>query len=144
MSGARRAGQHPKFPAGGKLTQYLEEMKLGDYIDVRGPSGLIVYRGRGELGVKADKKSAPVARRVRKLGMVAGGSGITTMLQIVSHVLRDPADSTQLWLLLANQAGPLPLPLTLPLTSPDSSSLRTLAPLSSTLTSIAFCAHPHV
>ena len=38
---------HPKFPDGGKMTQYMENMKIGDYIDVRGPNGLLVYEGMG-------------------------------------------------------------------------------------------------
>ena len=29
------------------MTQYLENMKIGDYIDVRGPNGLLVYEGMG-------------------------------------------------------------------------------------------------
>ena len=38
---------HPKFPDGGKMTQYLEYLKIGDTIDVRGPNGLLVYDGNG-------------------------------------------------------------------------------------------------
>ena len=40
---------HPKFPAGGKMTQYLENLKIGDTIDVRGPNGKIEYIGDCEL-----------------------------------------------------------------------------------------------
>ena len=40
---------HPKFPEGGKMSQYLESLKLNDAIDFRGPSGLLVYKGKGEL-----------------------------------------------------------------------------------------------
>ena len=39
---------HPKFPAGGKMSQYLESMKIGDTIEFRGPSGLLVYQGKGD------------------------------------------------------------------------------------------------
>ncbi|XP_014884591.1 NADH-cytochrome b5 reductase 3-like [Poecilia latipinna] len=39
---------HPKFPEGGKMSQYLESLKLGDTIDFRGPSGLLTYEGKGE------------------------------------------------------------------------------------------------
>ena len=31
------------------MSQYLEAMAIGDAIDVRGPSGLLVYDGRGRL-----------------------------------------------------------------------------------------------
>ena len=40
-------GVHPKFPAGGKMSQHLDSLAIGDYIDVRGPNGLLVYNGRG-------------------------------------------------------------------------------------------------
>jgi cytochrome-b5 reductase len=43
---------HEKFPAGGKMSQYLENMKIGDSIDVRGPAGRITYLGNGKLQVK--------------------------------------------------------------------------------------------
>ena len=39
---------HPKFPEGGKMSQHLEGMSVGDYIDVRGPNGLLVYDGQGK------------------------------------------------------------------------------------------------
>lgn len=39
---------HPKFPAGGKMSQYLESMKIGDTIEFRGPNGLLVYQGKGD------------------------------------------------------------------------------------------------
>lgn len=41
-------GVHPKFPEGGKMSQYLESLKINDTIDFRGPSGLLVYKGKGE------------------------------------------------------------------------------------------------
>lgn len=39
---------NPKFPEGGKMSQYLESLKINDTIDFRGPSGLLVYKGKGE------------------------------------------------------------------------------------------------
>lgn len=39
---------NPKFPEGGKMSQYLESLKIDDTIDFRGPSGLLVYKGKGE------------------------------------------------------------------------------------------------
>uniref|UniRef100_A0A1I7XPC6 FAD-binding FR-type domain-containing protein n=1 Tax=Heterorhabditis bacteriophora TaxID=37862 RepID=A0A1I7XPC6_HETBA len=72
---------NPKFPDGGKMSQYLEQMKIGDTIDFRGPSGLIVYQGNGRFAIKPDKKSAPMYRSFSKISMIAGGTGITPMLQ---------------------------------------------------------------
>ena len=95
---------HPKFPEGGKMSQYLNDMKVGDTIDVRGPSGLLVYNGRGQFAIKKDKKSEPVLSNYKKVSMIAGGTGITPMLQLIRHVFRDPRDKTQLALLFANQS----------------------------------------
>ena len=39
---------------------------------------------------------------VRKVSMIAGGSGITPMLQVITAVLADPNDDTELALLYAN------------------------------------------
>ena len=47
---------HPKFPEGGKMTQHLESLAIGDTIDVRGPGGLLQYEGRGVFAMREDKK----------------------------------------------------------------------------------------
>merc|ERR1712051_150340 len=95
---------HPKFPEGGKMSQYLENMSIGDSIDVRGPSGLCVYNGLGNFSVKPDKKSPAKTLQVAQVSMIAGGTGITPMLQLITAVFRDPNDNTNLALLFANQS----------------------------------------
>ncbi|PAV63136.1 hypothetical protein WR25_12393 [Diploscapter pachys] len=94
---------NPKFPEGGKMTQHLESLQIGDTIDFRGPSGLITYNGHGHFGVKPDKKSPHKPMHFKKLSMIAGGSGITPMLQIISAILKNPEDKTKMKLLYANQ-----------------------------------------
>ena len=41
-------GVHPKFPEGGKMSQYLNSLKIGDVVEFRGPSGLLTYMGKGD------------------------------------------------------------------------------------------------
>ena len=41
-------GVHPKFPEGGKMSQYLNSLKIGDVVEFRGPSGLLTYTGKGK------------------------------------------------------------------------------------------------
>merc|ERR1711962_624977 len=94
---------HPKFPDGGKMSQYLEAMDIGDYIDVRGPNGLLQYSAPGTFGIKADKKSEPQIKQAKKIGMIAGGTGITPMLQLIRQVFKDHHDDSEMWLLFANQ-----------------------------------------
>ncbi|CAO2601444.1 NADH-cytochrome b5 reductase 3 [Lemmus lemmus] len=77
-----------KFPAGGKMSQYLENMNIGDTIEFRGPNGLLVYQ----------------VRTVKSVGMIAGGTGITPMLQVIRAVMKDPNDHTVCYLLFANQS----------------------------------------
>ncbi|KAI4564311.1 hypothetical protein MJT46_010109 [Ovis ammon polii x Ovis aries] len=66
---------HPNHPEGGKMTQYLENMKIGDTILFQGPSGSLFYHG----------------------------SGITPMLQLIRCVTRRPSDKTVMSLIFANQ-----------------------------------------
>lgn len=63
---------HPKFPEGGKLSQYLENMKLNDTIDVRGPSGRLQYTGNGLFLIKKLRKDPPNKVMVKQLNMIAG------------------------------------------------------------------------
>jgi len=94
---------HPKFPDGGKLTQYLENLPIGQTIDVRGPSGLLVHNGPGVFSVRPNKQSPPALVNYKKVNLIAGGTGITPMLQLIRQALKDPEDTTQMALLFANQ-----------------------------------------
>ncbi|OQR70751.1 NADH-cytochrome b5 reductase 2-like [Tropilaelaps mercedesae] len=94
---------HPMFPEGGKMTQYLDNMKLGERIHVRGPNGLLVYIGPSTFAIKPNKKALPDIRKAKKVGMIAGGSGLTPMYQLIKHALKNPADTTIFSLIYANQ-----------------------------------------
>lgn len=94
---------HPKFPEGGKLSQHLENLKIGDTIDFRGPSGRLIYQGSGKFSIKILRKEPPVEYNMKKVVMLAGGTGITPMLQLIRAMLKDPSDQTCISLLFANQ-----------------------------------------
>jgi len=93
---------HPKFPDGGKMSQYLEGLEMGDTIDVRGPSGHLTYQHRGVFEIKQSGKPSRTMK-CKKVGMIAGGTGITPMLQIIQAVIKDAGDTTHMSLLYANQ-----------------------------------------
>ncbi|XP_034122317.1 NADH-cytochrome b5 reductase 3 isoform X2 [Drosophila guanche] len=96
---------HPKFPGGGKMTQYLEQMELGDKISFRGPSGRLQYLGNGTFSIKKLRKDPPKHVTAKRVNMIAGGTGITPMLQLVREVLkRNDKDKTEMALLFANQS----------------------------------------
>lgn len=94
---------HPKFPEGGKMSQHLDSLKIGDTIDVRGPSGRLNYLGNGSFSLKKLRKDPPTVIKVKKVAMIAGGTGITPMLQLIRHITKNSDDDTQLMLLYANQ-----------------------------------------
>ncbi|XP_038205346.1 LOW QUALITY PROTEIN: NADH-cytochrome b5 reductase 1 [Arvicola amphibius] len=98
-------GVHPKFPEGGKMSQYLDSLKIGDVVEFRGPSGLLSYAGKGHglFTFQPNKKSPPELRVAKKLGMIAGGTGITPMLQLIRAILKVPEDQTQCFSAFANQ-----------------------------------------
>jgi cytochrome-b5 reductase len=87
----------PRFPDGGRVSQFLCAMQPGDWLDVQGPVGLVEYLGRGRFALRRKE------RAINSVGMLAGGSGITPMLQLLRCVLDDPLDETQLSLVYANQ-----------------------------------------
>ncbi|KAF1596207.1 UNVERIFIED_CONTAM: NADH-cytochrome b5 reductase 3, partial [Eudyptes robustus] len=72
-------------------------------VDFRGPNGLIIYEGKGKFLVRPEKKAHPVVRKVQNAGMIAGGTGITPMLQIITDILKHEDDPTKISLLFANQ-----------------------------------------
>ncbi|MES1909019.1 MAG: hypothetical protein MHM6MM_001834 [Cercozoa sp. M6MM] len=84
----------------GQMTQHLEHMKVGDNIEVRGPTGSITYSARGEFTF-ASRKGA-IVKNVKRIGMIAGGTGLTPMLQIARQMMKDKADNTEVSLIFAN------------------------------------------
>ena len=62
-----------------------------------GPKGRFTYRGRGVFAVKQIPSAGGgfKLRTARKIGLIAGGTGITPMLQVISAILRDPRDTTE-------------------------------------------------
>lgn len=97
-----KAGIHPKFPEGGKMSQHVDSLKIGDTLEMKGPKGHLTYFGKGNFSVKPLGKPL-TQRKAQKIGMIAGGTGITPMLQIINAVLRDSGDRTSLSLIFANQ-----------------------------------------
>lgn len=59
------------------MSQYLDNMKVGDAIDVKGPLGHFIYTGRGEY------RHSGHPGKTSHMSMVAGGTGITPMWQVI-------------------------------------------------------------
>uniref|UniRef100_A0A7N0ZUG1 NADH-cytochrome b5 reductase n=1 Tax=Kalanchoe fedtschenkoi TaxID=63787 RepID=A0A7N0ZUG1_KALFE len=70
----------------GRMSHHFREMRVGDYLDVKGPKGRFKYQ----------------PGQVRAFGMIAGGSGITPMFQVARAILENPKDKTMVHLIYAN------------------------------------------
>ena len=55
-----------------------------------------IPKRQGDVNLQANSK--------KRVGMIAGGSGITPMIQLINQILSNPEDSTQVDLLFANRA----------------------------------------
>jgi cytochrome-b5 reductase len=98
-----KAGVHPKFPEGGKMSQHLDSLKIGDVMDMKGPKGHLDYKRGGNFTVKPLGKPMET-RQTNQILMIAGGTGITPMLQILQFIFKNPGDPTiQVRLIYANQ-----------------------------------------
>ncbi len=84
-----------RFPDGGKLTQYLDTLNIGDFLDIRGPVGEFEYLADGNFLLDGAQQKA------KYFNMIAGGTGITPVMQIASEILRHPDDNTKMSLVFA-------------------------------------------
>lgn len=98
------------------MSQYLESLKIGDSVDFRGPSGLLVYKGKGRhrlpvlrltapaddalmmflcsgvFAIQEDKKSPAETKTAGRLGMIAGGTGGLTLGPNPVHGMGSPTN----------------------------------------------------
>jgi cytochrome-b5 reductase len=72
----------------GNISRYVAGLKIGQTMKVKGPKGAMVY----------------TPNMVRHFGMIAGGTGITPMLQVIRAVIRGrvEGDKTEIDLIFAN------------------------------------------
>ena len=62
------------------MTQSLDALAIGDRVLFKGPRGRFQYGGAGAY---------------KHIGMLAGGTGVAPMFQLVQAILKDPNDHTQ-------------------------------------------------
>lgn len=74
--------EYPK----GIMSKHLCDLKPGDTVEIKGPKMKLPYE----------------PNTYKKIGLIAGGSGLTPMLQIAKEICRNPNDQTQVVLLFAN------------------------------------------
>ena len=100
-----KSNVHPDFPEGGKMSQKIDTLSIGDSFNFKGPNGRLEYMGEGAFNIKQLKSQGgeTIQRVVKNVGMIAGGTGITPMIQIIRAILRNENDPTKINLLFANK-----------------------------------------
>lgn len=73
---------------GGKMSQAMDALPIGHFIDFKGPIGKFQYLGKGRCSVNG------MERKVKRFVMVCGGSGITPIFQVFRAVMNDKKDET--------------------------------------------------
>lgn len=75
------------YPDGLLTGKYFANLTVGDTVLFRGPKGAYTH--------KKDQ--------VKRLGMIAGGTGVTPMYQLIRAICEDEYDTTEVSLILANR-----------------------------------------
>ncbi|KAJ5995205.1 cytochrome b5 reductase [Penicillium waksmanii] len=76
------------YPDGLLTGKYLANLEVGDKVLFRGPKGAMKY----QKGLCS------------RIGMIAGGTGITPMYQLIRAICEDDADTTEVSLVYANRS----------------------------------------
>lgn len=92
-----KSGLLEQFPDGGKMSQFIDSLQVGQEMEISGPWGAIEYKGNG-LFTNYKKEM-----QMKHVAMIAGGTGITPMLQIVNAIMKNPDDATKVSLIFANK-----------------------------------------
>ncbi|WYZ45442.1 hypothetical protein EsH8_VIII_000758 [Colletotrichum jinshuiense] len=82
---------------GGMMTQALDAIPLGHFVDFKGPIGKFEYLGKGLCSISGKQRS------VRRFIMICAGSGITPIFQVLRAVMKDAEDPTQCLVLDGNR-----------------------------------------
>lgn len=77
------------YPSGALTGKYIANLQVGDEVSFRGPRGAMKYYN----GL------------CKSIGMIAGGTGITPMYQLIRAICEDDRDLTEIHLIYANRTG---------------------------------------
>ncbi|RBQ75518.1 hypothetical protein FVER14953_13790 [Fusarium verticillioides] len=75
------------YPDGKLTSKFLAKLEVGDEVLFRGPKGAMKYQ----------------PNLCKKIGMIAGGTGITPMFQVIRAICEHDRDTTEISLIYANR-----------------------------------------
>lgn len=83
---------------GGAMSNILDCMPIGEEIEIRGPTGEIVYNGNGSFTISGKEYT------FKKINLVLGGSGLTPGYSLIARALLSSDDTTQIRVVDANKS----------------------------------------
>merc|ERR1719334_1818736 len=75
----------------GKMGQYLDHLNIGDSIDIMGPKGFINYEYPSHITFTRPRAKGTFD--FETINMIAGGTGLTPMYQIIQQIIKDKNDN---------------------------------------------------
>ncbi|CCC12775.1 unnamed protein product [Sordaria macrospora k-hell] len=85
------------YQPGGALSNILDCLPLGSEVEIRGPTGDIIYHGNGHFSIEGRD------RHFSRVSLVLGGSGITPGYALMARILMTPGDRTEIRVVDANR-----------------------------------------
>ena len=73
---------------GGQMSHHIFQMEIGDTLDCKGPFPKLPYQPNMK----------------KRIGMLAGGTGLTPMLQVLQEIASNPDDKTEVDFIFANRS----------------------------------------
>ena len=83
---------------GGAMSNLLDCMRVGDQVDIRGPTGEILYLGDGLFDIESEK------RTFSKVSLVLGGSGLTPGFALIARVVASGDKAVEVRVVDANKS----------------------------------------
>ncbi|KAI5819432.1 hypothetical protein BZA77DRAFT_155960 [Pyronema omphalodes] len=81
----------------GAMSKLLNKLEIGSKVEVKGPIGKFIYKGKGKYALNGEEKTT------ERFNMICGGSGITPVLAVLRAVAEDKEDKTTVRLLDGNR-----------------------------------------
>lgn len=83
---------------GGAMSNILDCIPIGEEVEMRGPTGDIVYNSMGNFTVEGKE------RHFKRVSLVLGGSGLTPGYALLARILLSPEDKTEVRVIDANKS----------------------------------------
>ena len=65
------------------MSQFMDNIKINEYINVSGPVGKMEYFGEGEMALKDTIKETWNRQKYKNIGFIAAGTGIAPIYQVL-------------------------------------------------------------